>query len=120
MYYLIDQVLNPVEFKTMLEEVGRLYTQQQEIQPQLDVARAKLLSAMYDRGMKLGDEAQVPELNYGVQLMQNRKQRINKSRLIAGLLPYGVPACVIDDATDTRESAVYAQRRVLDKDDKTS
>ena len=74
---------------------------------------------MHDRNMKLREEMQVPELNYGVQLMQNRKQRINRNRLIAGLLPCGVLVCVIDDATDTHESAVYVPRRVLDKDDKT-
>ena len=69
--------------------------------------------------MLLGDELQVPELNYGVQLRQQRQQRINRERLIEGLEPYGVPTFVIDDATDIHETAVYAQRRVLDKGNKT-
>ena len=92
-----------------------LYQQRQEIDNQLGIARAKLISALYDRGMQLGDEVQVPELNYGVQLRIQLQQRINRKRLTEGLALYGVPRFVIDDATDTTKSSVYAQRRVLDR-----
>ena len=119
MNYLIDQVPNPEEFNAMLEEVRLLYEQRQAIDAQLGIARAKLTSGLYTRGMQLGDELQVPELNYGVQLRQQKQQRINRDRLTEGLEPYGVPPFVIDDATDIHETAVYAQRRVLDKGDKT-
>jgi hypothetical protein len=119
MNYLIDQVPNPEEFKAMLEEVRLLYEQRQAIDAQLGIARAKLTSGLYTRGMQLGDELQVPELNYAVQLRQQKQQRINRDRLTEGLEPYGVPTFVIDDATDIHETAVYAQRRVLDKGDKT-
>ena len=119
MNYLIDQVPNPEEFKAMLEEVRLLYEQRQAIDAQLGIARAKLTSGLYTRGMQLGDELQVPELNYAVQLRQQKQQRINRDRLTEGLEPYGVQTFVIDDATDIHETAVYAQRRVLDKGDKT-